>query len=47
MLYEVITEFITPAEYKKLDKIYQSKKYALKPFDQLGTLKPGDRNNFV
>ncbi|HVP07699.1 MAG TPA: hypothetical protein VMS71_07650, partial [Candidatus Acidoferrum sp.] len=36
-------EFITPAQYRRLDSIFNSGKFALKPFDQIGryTLQTG------
>lgn len=36
-------EFITPAEYKKLDKIYQGKKFTFQPHNKLGKLSAQDK----
>lgn len=36
-------EFITPAEYKKLSKLFESKKYNLVSYDKLGSLKTDDK----
>lgn len=38
-------EFITPAEYKKLDKIYNDQKFAYKKHNQLGKL--SNQNNWI
>ena len=36
-------EFITPAEYNKLDKIFESKKFSYKTHDQLGSFSVSDK----
>lgn len=36
-------EFITPTEYKKLNSIFESKKFSYKPHDALGSLKSEDK----
>jgi len=35
-------EFITPTQYKKLDKIYSSGRFSYKPFDKLGRIQQQD-----